>query len=434
MPDIVEALRLLEEMGLLIREPRILSWRFEAAKAIERADSLGKAIMFRSNCCDGIDIVSNTIPSREVLKRYLGVQKDEELYSKLIDAMNNPLKCGEDSFSDHYVGDQRTLEDLPALHFYEGDAGRYFTSSIFIARDPDQEIYNASIHRILVKDKIAGTARFVPRHLRRIIDSYRSRGRETPVAVCFSPHPVVFLGAALQPAYGVFEMHVANKLLGGGLRLCRTPIYDLPVPCECSHVLEGRVALEDVEEGPFADALLTYDSVRREPLVVFDKIYRSRVERPFHTVLAGRSEHTILMGIGKEADIYYSVSRVVRRVHKVRLTKASGGWLHAVVSIEKSVDGDSKNAILAAFAAHPSLKIVTVVDSDIDVDNPEDVEWAIATRLQASRGIVIIKSARLSSLDPSSHDGIGDKLGIDATVPVRERHRFRRARVPDKSP
>ncbi|MEM2302206.1 MAG: UbiD family decarboxylase, partial [Sulfolobales archaeon] len=152
---------------------------------------------------------------------------------------------------------------------------------------------------------------------------------------------------------------------------------------------------------------------------------------PFHTVLAGRTEHVLLMGIGKEADIYYSVSRVVRRVYKVRLTRASGGWLHALISIEKSVDGDSKNAILAAFAAHPSLKIVTVVDGDIDIDNPEEVEWAIATRLQASRGIVIIREARLSSLDPSAHNGIGDKLGIDATVPISERHRYRRARIPD---
>ncbi|PWV36942.1 MAG: hypothetical protein DJ555_04645 [Desulfurococcaceae archaeon] len=115
----------------------------------------------------------------------------------------------------------------------------------------------------------------------------------------------------------------------------------------------------------------------------------------------------------------------------MRLTRASGGWLHALISIEKSVDGDSKNAILAAFAAHPSLKIVTVVDGDIDIDNPEEVEWAIATRLQASRGIVIIKEARLSSLDPSARNGIGDKLGIDATVPIGERHRYRRARIPD---
>ncbi|MEM2204155.1 MAG: UbiD family decarboxylase [Sulfolobales archaeon] len=431
MPDIISAIKLLEDMGLLIREPRILSWRFEAAKAIERADSLGKAIIFRSNCCDGIDIVSNLIPSREILKNYLGVRSDEELYLKLTNAIDNPARCSEESFGDHYIEDNRSLEELPALHFYEGDAGRYFTSSIFIARDPDQEIYNASIHRILIKGRMTGAARIVPRHLRKIIDAYRSRNKETPIAVCFSPHPIVFLGAALQPRYGVFEIEVANKLLGGSLRLCRTPIHNLPVPCECSHVLEGRVTLEDVEEGPFADALLTYDSIRMEPLIVFDKIYRSKVDRPFHTVLAGRTEHVLLMGIGKEADIYYSVSRVVRRVYKVRLTRASGGWLHALISIEKSVDGDSKNAILAAFAAHPSLKIVTVVDGDIDIDNPEEVEWAIATRLQASRGIVIIREARLSSLDPSAHNGIGDKLGIDATVPISERHRYRRARIPD---
>jgi UbiD family decarboxylase len=430
MPDIVEAIRFLEDRGLLYRVDRTLSWRFEAAKAIEHADSIGKAIAFRVDCCPGIDVVSNIIPSRDILKAYLGVKEDEDLYTRLLDAMDNPLRCGEEDFRDNYVEDRRTLYDLPALHFYEGDAGRYFTSSIFIARDPDGEIYNASIHRILVKDSMAGPARIVPRHLRRIIDAYRSKGREAPIAVCFSPHPVVFLSAALQPRYGVFEMEVANRLLGGSLRVCRTPLYNLPVSCECSHVLEGRVSLEDVEEGPFADALLTYDIVRREPLVVFDRIYRSRVERPFHTVLPGRTEHTLLMGIGKEADIYRAVSRVVRRVYKVRLTRPSGGWLHAIISIEKGAEGEGKNAILAAFAAHPSLKMAIVVDRDINIDNPEEVEWALATRLQASKGLVIIRDARLSSLDPSAHDGVGDKLGIDATIPIRERGRYRRAIIP----
>ncbi|MDT7889625.1 MAG: UbiD family decarboxylase [Desulfurococcales archaeon] len=430
MPDIVEAVKFLEMGGLLYRVDKVLSWRFEAAKAIEYADSAGKAVIFRVDCCPGIDVVSNVIPSREVLKNYLDVKRDEDLYLKILDAMGNPLKCGEEDFRDHYEEDRRSLYELPALHFYEGDAGRYFTSAIFIARDPEEEIYNASIHRILVKDPMAGPARIVPRHLRRIIDTYRSKGRETPIAVCFSPHPVVFLSAALQPRYGVFEIEVANRLLRGSLKMCRTPIYNLPTPCECSHVLEGRISLQDVEEGPFADALLTYDRVRREPLVVFDKIYRSRVERPFHTVLPGRTEHTLLMGIGKEADIYQAVSRVVRRVYKVRLTRPSGGWLHAIISIEKGAEGEAKNAVLAAFAAHPSLKMVIVVDGDVDADNPEEVEWAIATRLQASRGVIIIRDARLSSLDPSAQDGVGDKLGIDATVPIKEREKYRRARIP----
>lgn len=430
MPDIVSAVRMLEDMGLLIREPRILSWKFEAAKAMEKADSLGKAIMLRSDCCDGIDIVSNIIPSREVLRRYLGVQSDEEMYAKLFEAMNNPLKCGEDSFKDHYVEDQRTLENLPALLFFEEDAGRSFTASIHVVRDPEREIYDASVQRIVPKDKMAGIVTFGG-HVRRIIDgAYRSKGKEAPVAVCFSPHPVVFLGGALQPRFGVFEMDVVNRLLGGELKLCRTPLYDLPVPCECSHVLEGRVTFEDVEIGPFGDVFLTYYTERRASVVIYDKIYRSRIDRPFHVAFVGGTEHTIVGGVNSEALIYHFVSRVVRRVHKVRLTKASGRRTHAIISIEKGSDGESKNAILAAFAAQPSLKIVTVVDSDIDIDNPEEVEWAVVTRLQPSRGIVIIRDTQLHILDPASPGGFGDKLGIDATVPIKERHKYRRAKIP----
>lgn len=115
----------------------------------------------------------------------------------------------------------------------------------------------------------------------------------------------------------------------------------------------------------------------------------------------------------------------------VRLTQASGHWLHAVISIRKSHDGDPKNAIMAAFGAHPSLKHVVIVDDDIDVDDLGQVEWAIATRFQADRGLVVVYRARGSTLDPSSvEDGMTSKVGIDATKPLGSDLRFEKARIP----
>lgn len=430
MPNINNALELLDRLNLIEKIDRIHHWRFEAAKVIEKYALLKKAVMLRVDCCDNLNVVANLIPSRDILYAYLGVNSDQELYSKLAEAINNPAKCSEDSFNEYYRESSRNLLTLPSLHYYERDAGRYFTSGIFIARDPDEEIYNASIHRLLVKDSRKGVARLVPRHLRNIVFSNRRRNSPTPVAICFSPHPLVVLGSALTPPYGFFEIEIANRLLGGGVTVCRTPIYNLPVPCECSHVIEGRFGLEDDEEGPFADALLTYDRVRKEPVFYVDKVYESKAGFPFYTILSGRDEHLILMGIGKEADIYNAVSKVVKKVVKVRLTHSSGGWLHAIISIVKSTDGDAKNAILAAMGAHPSIKIVTVVDSDIDPDDLSQVDWAIATRFQAHKDLIIVNNSRLSSLDPSSENGVGSKIGIDATAPLSYRDRFDRARIP----
>jgi len=427
--EIIDHLR---KKDLIYEINRVLSCRYEASKEISKADKEKRTVLFRVDCAPSIDSISNIISSRDVLKEFLGVRDDKELYRKISDALNNPLKITyEENFKDHYTVIENDLTKLPAIYFYERDGGRYTTSSIFIAKDPYEEKYNASIHRVMILGRDSCVARIVPRHLYRIVTENRRRSRETPVAICYTSNPLIELGASLQPEYGVFEIEVANRLMGGGLRICRTPIHNLPVPCECSHVIEARITLEDHEEGPFTDILLTYDIVRREPLIKIDSIYMNKMNYPFNIILPGGREHRILMSIGKEADIYYAVSRVVRRVHKVRLTDGSGSWLHIVISIEKNHDGDAKNAVMAAFAAHPSAKIVVVVDEDIDPDDPEQVDWAIATRFQASKGLIVVSGARLSSLDPSSKDGLGDKLGIDATTPLTEKKRFERARIPE---
>ncbi len=128
------------------------------------------------------------------------------------------------------------------------------------------------------------------------------------------------------------------------------------------------------------------------------------------------------------------MKRVVPKVHGgVRLTEGGGAmWLHAVVSITKQHEGDGKNAILAAFAGHPSLKRVIVVDEDINIYDDREVEWAVATRFQPDRDLVIVPNARGgSSLDPpSAEKGLTAKWGgIDATKPLSREKEFERARV-----
>lgn len=430
MPGVIDVISMLREKRVVEEIDRVLSCKYEASREIYRADRSGKTLIFKTDCSES-RVVANIISSRDIVKELLRVSSDEDLYRSIVESMNNPLKPGREySFNEFYREISRDITSLPALHFYERDAGRYFTSSIVIARDPEREIYNASIHRILVLDRDSCVARIVPRHLYRIVTENRRAGRETPIAICFSPHPLVELASALSPEYGVFELYVANRMLNNSLKICRSPLHDLPVPCECSHVIEARVTLENVEEGPFTDILMTYDIIRREPLIKIDAVYASREDYLFHTILPGGVEHQILMGLGKEAEIYFAVSKVVKRVRKVRLTRGGGGWLHVVISIEKNHDGDGKNAILAAMSAHPSAKMIIAVDSDIDPDDWEQVEWAIATRFQASRGLIVIPGVRLSSLDPSSRDGLGDKIGIDATVPLSERSKYERARIP----
>lgn len=320
----------------------------------------------------------------------------------------------------------RDLTRLPAVKFYEKDGGRYITSSVVIACLEEQ--CNASVHRIMVLGKDKATIRIVPRHLYYIYKENLRRGKDTPIAIVIGVHPAILLASSLSPPYGVFEIGLASTLIDNTVRVSRTPTYNLPVPSTAEIVIEGRLTDQLVDEGPFVDITLTYDKVRKQPLIVIDNIYVN--EDPlFHIILPGGREHQIFMGFPREAMIWDNVRKVVPKVVKVRLTRGGGGWLHAVISIVKNVDGDAKNAILAAFAAHPSLKHVVVVDPDVDPDNLVEVEWAIATRFQAHKDLVLITNARGSTLDPSAQDGLTSKLGIDATKPLNE-EKYDKARIP----
>jgi len=414
--------------GFLERVPHrdygVVPREYGAARVLYTTQGTGEAAVFT---VEGSDTVSagNVADTRDKLYAAIGASSDEEAYRKLLEAQESP---GEPRLVGAPEGRlaPRGLLSLPASKFYEGDGGLYLTAPIFIACY--RGACNASIHRIMVVGEREGRVRLVPRHLWSMYREAVERGESLPVTVVLGVHPAVLLAAATTPRFGVFELGVAARLLGG-LNVFESPLHGNPVPVGAAAVVEGYLEPRMEPEGPFADALLLYDKVRRQPVLRAEKVYLYGGHT--HVILSGGLEHALLMGFPREAQIWAAVSRVVKRVAKVRVTPASGGWLHAVVSVERNHPGDAKNAILAAFAAHPSLKHVVVVDPDIDPEDPAMVEWAIATRFQADRDLVVVEGARGSTLDPSGREGYTAKMGLDATIPDPERaHEFRRARIP----
>ncbi|MEM0051823.1 MAG: UbiD family decarboxylase [Sulfolobales archaeon] len=431
MYTLASFLKLLEDDGLLIKINSVLEPYLEPTRELMKSDVDGTTILFKVRDSDLL-CVGNVVNTRGKLYRALGVLSDESAYTKLLNALNSKPELNYvDEFKDLFTYINYGLDKLPFIKFFENDGGMYVTSSIVIAKTPDVEGFNASVHRLMFIDRERVAIRIVPRHLYRIVSLNSRVGKDTPVAIVVGVHPALMLLASSSPPYGIFELGLAKELLGNSIRFCRTPKYDLPVPCDSALVMEGRITNEYVSEGPFLDLLNLYDRVRQQPIIHVESIYLnvSRDEQLFHVILPGGMEHKLLMGFPREASIWDVVRKVVPKVVKVRLTPAGGCWLHAVISIEKNSDGDAKNAILAAFAAHPSLKHVVVVDPDIDPDNPVDVEWAIATRFQAGEDLILIRGVRGSTLDPSSDDGITDKLGIDATAPLNKLELFRRVRT-----
>lgn len=401
----------------------VLKRDLEPTRCLARYDRDQKMVLFRVEGSPFI-CVGNVLNSRSRLyKHILSVERDEDAYRKILSLV--PRKPREVSFESSYRAlSEVDLTHVPFIKFYPEDGGRYLSSSIFIACL--DSICNASIHRTLMLTKNSVVARLVPRHLRYIYDTYRSRGaREVPVAIVVGVHPAAVLASAISPPFGVFELELVPNLVED-FAISYTPLYRLPVPADAALVMEGRITDEQAPEGPFVDLLHLYDHIRNEPLIKIDALYVNYDEY-FHVILPAGREHKLLQSFYREALIWDYVSKATPRVRKIRLLESSGSWLVAAVSIDKIHDGDSKNVLLAALAAHPSLKIAVVVDSDIDVDSESMLLWALATRFRGRESLVVVENARCSTLDPSSPNGICDKLGLDLTIPLsedRKRYKF----------
>jgi UbiD family decarboxylase len=179
----------------------------------------------------------------------------------------------------------------------------------------------------------------------------------------------------------------------------------------------GRITAELDDEGPYVDITGTVDDIRQEPVIAIDGMYHR--ENPiFHALIPGEAEHKSLMGLPRAPTIKEAVSEVCECLD-VHLTHGGCGWLSAVVKIKVQHESDPVKAIHAALDGHRSMKMVTVVDEDIDIEDPVRVEWAMATRWQPDKNTIILSNQKGSSLDPSrAKDGTTSKVGFDATIPL----------------
>ena len=375
-----------------------------------------KPILFEN--LDGFRAVGNLWSTRERIAAAMGVSP-AGLTMKMMRAMDSPSKPQE---IENAPFDQNILTDFDLREsaipkFYATDGGRFITAGVVVAEHDG--IRNLSFHRMMLIGENKFSIRVVPRHLFALHKRAMAKGEDLKIAVAVGLCPSIMLSAAMNLEFGKDELTVANSLRQLCLNesVCVRKIRNgLLVPAFAEYIFEGRITKEVHDEGPFVDITGTIDPVRKQPVVEIDRIYH-RDDPIFQIILPGANEHYLMMGMPREPVIQRAVGHAVPEVHAVRLTEGGCCWLHGVASITKQKEGDGVNAIMAALGAHPSMKMVTIVDNDIDIFDDQDVEWAVATRFQGHKGLVIIENARGSSLDPSA-DETTTKVGIDATKPI----------------
>lgn len=386
----------------------------EAARYLLKA---GDAPVLFENL-DGHRAVGNLWASRKRIEQALR-SSSEELSARMLEAMSSPTPPQEVDrapFEENMLT-EFDLRESAIPKFFEGDGGRYITAGVVIAEYGGKK--NMSFHRLMLIGENRLAVRVVPRHLHALHRKAKANGEELKVAVAIGLCPSILLSAAMTAELGTDELAIANTLrqlcLGEPVAVRRIE-NGLLVPAYSEYVLEGRLTDELTEEGPFVDITGTQDPVRKQPVLEVDRIYH-RDEAIFQIIMPASNEHYLMMGMPREPVVKKAVSVAVPEVHSVRLTEGGCCWLHGVISITKQKEGDGKNAILAALGAHTSMKLVVVVDDDIEVYDDDAVEWAIATRFQADKDLVVVQNARGSSLDPSAEETTA-KMGIDATKPI----------------
>jgi len=403
----------LREEGRLVELQKPASLSLELAGVLASLD--GKPVYTEKVAeLPGSAVAGNVFSTRELVCDYLGIRK-EELVSKIMGAIENPVVpevvAGKDASVMEITENSVDLSKLPIPLHAEKDGGPYFSSAIVIANDPEYG-RNCSFHRMMVIGKDRAVARILQRHLDEFI---KRAGGKLDVAIVVGAPINVLLAAATSVEIGKDELAIANAL--ATVRTVRLT-NGIEVPADAEFAFEATITDEFTDEGPFVDLTETYDIVRKQRVVKFNALHHRR-NPIWHVLLPGALEHKFLMGMPREPTIFREVSKVAE-CKGVNITPGGCSWLHAIVSIKKKSEDDGKKAIAAAFAGHKSLKHVVIVDEDIDIYSPSEVEWAIATRVQADKDAVVLSGQKGSSLDPSADPNTcaTSKMGVDATKPL----------------
>ena len=409
-----------------------------------------KATLFPRPGGHVVPVVSGFLSSRAWIAEATGVD-GSALLARYRHAAENPLPWREVSPASAACravtiedADLRTL--LPIPTHSEHDSGPYITAGLVIARNPRTGIQNVSINRIQINQKDRMGVLILPRHLHAFFQAAEAKGQPLPVAVVIGVDPLTLLASQAITPIDHDELSIAGALRGRPLDVVKCLTSDVRVPADAEIVIEGHLLAGVREpEGPFGE-FPKYYSARQDREVIALDLVTHRREPIYHTIIPAEMEHLLLGAVPREAMLLAHLQRSFANVLDVHLSPGGVCRYHLYVKMKKRREGEPKNVILGALAGHYDIKQVIVVDDDVDVHDPVQVEWAVATRFQADRDLVVVAGAQGSVLDPSTTvqsgrqgaitpvaqlQGISAKMGLDATRPVEyAEHVFTKVRIP----
>jgi 2,5-furandicarboxylate decarboxylase 1 len=417
---------------LAVLKPNI-GLKFELAAYAKRLDGQ-RATFFPKPGGHPIPVVSGLVSDRGWMAEAMGVEPAAML-AHFQEAASHPVPWQEVKSAPAQEVTHRAPLDLakilPLPTHNEHDGGPYIAAGVMIVRNPKTGKQNVSIHRCQLTGPNRLGVLVLPRHTFTFHRMAEEAGQPLDAAIVIGVDPLTLLASQAIVPIDHDELEIAGALHGRPVPVVKCLTSDIRVPAEAEIVVEGRF-LPGVREpeGPFGEFPQTYGTrSNREVMEVVAVTHRK--DAIFHTMVGGGLEHLILGAVPKEATLLTHLRRNFPNVLDVHLSPGGAMRFHLYVKLKKTQEGQGKNVILGAFAGSFDLKHVIVVDEDVDIHNPAEVEWALATRFQADRDLVIVPESQGSKLDPSNRDGVGAKMGLDATKPLAAPEMaYKRIRVP----
>lgn len=437
--DLREFIGALEDRGDLVRVPGEVDWEYQAVALTRQSSAAdGPALFFEKMRDSEFSCLSGLFGSARRVSLALGKPYDYLLrnYGELETSYIAPELGGTSPVCQEVVitGDEIDVLSLPLLRHFELDGGRYLTAGLQVAKDPESGVSNVSIHRQLPLDRNHLTI-FAPlgRHLRTIIERANDRGEPAEIAVVLGADPITQIASQARAPYGVDEFSIAGGMRGEALEMAQCITIDLQVPASAEIIIEGVIEPARLEpDGPFGEYPGTYSDAKLAPVMRVTAITHRRGAF-YQNTLTGTpmTENHWMMQPSATAFAYREALRISPDVKSVHVTPGGTSRHHVVVSMKKRHPAEPRNLMLSLLAGNLGAKLVVVVDDDIDPYDMQQVEWAVNTRMQADRDIVIVPNLYSPTLDPSAPAArTSSKMGIDATAPLGEERRMFEAPLP----
>jgi 2,5-furandicarboxylate decarboxylase 1 len=434
--DLRNFLGALKKHGELLSIAEEVDPRFEICEFLRQADrAQGPALFFERVKGHSMKVAGNLVGTKKRLALAFGLTSEEKLpdtYRKRRARLGKPRRVKDGPVKEVVLKSSKRvdLNTLPIPVYHEEDAGPYITCGILTARDPQSGARSMGLHRLQVKDGRRLGVHLANPPISRFVAVAEENRRPLDVAISLGVHPILLL-ASIVSSPTEDKVAIAASLLGAQLPLVKCETSEVDIPAHAEVVIEGRV-LPGVREpeGPFGETSGYYFSDHSHVIEVTAITHRKdAVLQALHPTA---EEVAWLCGPAGEAEIVQMLREKGFAVEDLALSAASGRT-HVALSLRKRHDADARQLLHYLLSGVPYIKHAVVVDDDVNVHDPRDLEWAIATRVQGDNDLLVMPNLRARSIDPSKKEGMFTaKVGVDATVPVAQRQRFKRIGVPSE--